>query len=87
MTPLLRILATLSVLELVSVLLLLGNLSTVHASAISHVMGPVHGAFYVSVAAVALLGRGLSPRTRLWALVPVASGPATMINVRAEARR
>lgn len=36
---------------------------------------------------VALLGRGLLPRTRLAALLPLVGGVLTMVNVRREARR
>ncbi|MCZ4586014.1 hypothetical protein O4328_20325 [Rhodococcus opacus] len=41
---------------------------------------------YLSVAVTALLGRGLTTRTRIGALVPVLSGPLTMVNLRQEAR-
>ena len=87
MTALLRTLAVLSALELVSVLALLANLVTVHASTVAHLLGPTHGALYLAVAAVALLGRGLTTRTRVCAVLPVLSGPLTMINVRREVRR
>jgi hypothetical protein len=87
MTPLLRVLGVLSLLELVSVLLLLGNVLTVHDEAVTALLGPAHGAMYLAVAVTALLGRGLEIRTRVLALVPVLSGPLTMRQVRREARR
>ncbi|WP_428341193.1 hypothetical protein [Mycobacterium sp.] len=86
MTALLRTLAVLSVLEMVSVLVLLMNLATVHNPTVASVLGPAHGAVYLAVAVTALLGRGLSTRTRISALVPVLSGPLTMVNVRREVR-
>lgn len=86
MTGLLPTLAVLSALETVSVLALLANLGTVHDAAVAGVLGPIHGALYLSVAVTALLGRGLPTRTRIGALVPVLSGPLTMVNLRQEAR-
>lgn len=86
MTALLRTLAAFSALELVSVIVLFGNLATVHDHTITTVVGPVHGAIYLTVAVTALLGRNLAARTRIGALIPVLSGPLTMVNVRREAR-
>ncbi|MEV0892703.1 hypothetical protein [Promicromonospora sp. MEB111] len=87
MRPLLRTLEVLSVLELVSIVLLLGNLATVHVDGVASALGPAHGALYLAVAVTALLGEGLLPRTRLLALVPVLGGVFTLVNVRREARR
>ncbi|MCV7256297.1 hypothetical protein HZU40_20000 [Mycolicibacterium fluoranthenivorans] len=86
MSPLLRALGALSALELISVLVLLGNLATVHDPAVTRILGPLHGALYLTVAVTAMLGRGLAMRTRIGALVPVLSGPLTMVNVRREVR-
>lgn len=86
MNGLLRTLAVLSALELVSVLALLANLVTVHDDTVSSVLGPTHGALYLAVAVTALLGRGLTARTRIGAVVPLLSGPLTVVNVRREAR-
>jgi hypothetical protein len=86
-TPLLRTLEVLSIAELVSIAVLLGNLLTVHADGLASVLGPVHGALYLAVAVTALLGRGLLLRTRLLALVPVLGGVFTLLNVRREAGR
>ena len=71
MTPLLRTLAVLSVLELATLALLLGNLVTVHDATLTSALGPTHGAAYLAVAVTALLGRGLAPRTRVGALMGV----------------
>lgn len=87
MSPLLRTLAALSVLELVTVALLLGNLATVHDDAVTSLLGPAHGATYLAVATTALLGRGLAGRTRAGALVPAIGGLLTLLNVRREAAR
>lgn len=87
MRPLLRTLEVLSVLELLSMAVLLINLVTAHVDGVASVLGPVHGALYLAVAVTALLGRDLLLRTRLLALVPVLGGVFTLINVRKEARR
>lgn len=87
MTPLLRVLAVLSMLELVSVVVLVGNLLTVHDRSLTSALGPVHGSLYLAVAVTALLGRGLEARTRVLAVIPLLSGPLTMHRVRQEARR
>jgi hypothetical protein len=85
--PLLRALEVLSVLELLSVGVLLVNLATVHVEGVASALGPTHGALYLAVAVTALLGQGLLPRTRVLALVPVLGGVFTLVNVRREARR
>lgn len=85
MSMLLRSLGVLSILEFVSVVALLINLGTVHDRTVTAVLGPTHGALYLVVAVTALLGRGLNARTRIGALIPVLSGPLTMMNVRREA--
>lgn len=83
----LRALNWLSVLELLTVAGLFVNLLTVHERHVTALLGPVHGTLYLSVAAVALMARGLLPRTRLMALVPAAGGVLTLVNVRSERRR
>jgi hypothetical protein len=82
--PLLRALSVLSILELVSVVVLLGNLATVHDEAVARALGPIHGALYLAVAVTALFGRGLATKTRVFALIPLLSGPLTMYRVRHE---
>ena len=82
----LRALEVLSILELVSIAALLTNLATIHLRPITTILGPVHGAFYLAVLMTALFAWGLHLRTRLWALVPVLGGVATLINVRWEGR-
>lgn len=87
MTPLLRALELLSILELASIVVLLANLWTLHLDAVTSAIGPIHGGLYLAVAVTALLGRGLLLRTRLLALIPVLGGIFTLVNVRREARR
>jgi hypothetical protein len=87
MRPLLRALDVLSVLELLSIAVLLLNLLTVHVDGVASALGPIHGALYLAVAVTALFGRDLMLRTRLMALIPVLGGVLTLMNVRREARR
>jgi hypothetical protein len=81
MVGLLRGLSILSAVETISLSALIVNLVTVHNGAVSAILGPVHGAMYLCVAAIALLSRGLDVRTRIGALIPVLSGPLTIRNV------
>jgi hypothetical protein len=60
---------------------------TVHSSELASLLGPVHGALYLSVAVTVLLGRGLRIRTRLLALVPLIGGAFTLIALRSQAAR
>ena len=78
MTAVRRALSVSSALETISVCTLLINLASAHNAALAAVVGPVHGVLYLTVATIAVLGRGLTPRTRIWALVPVVSRPATL---------
>ncbi|MFK0402890.1 hypothetical protein ACIQTT_11215 [Microbacterium sp. NPDC090225] len=87
MRPVLRVLEVLSVLELLSIVVLSINLATVHIDGVASVLGPVHGALFLAVAVTALFARDLMLRTRLMALIPVAGGALTLVNVRKEARR
>jgi hypothetical protein len=86
MSTLLRTLALLSALEMVSVVALLTNLATVHNGGVSALLGPTHGALYLAVAVTALFGRDLAVSTRIGAVIPVLSGPLTLWNVRREGR-
>ncbi|WP_193614485.1 hypothetical protein [Nocardioides lijunqiniae] len=87
MRPLLRTLSVLSLLELLSVVALLVNLATVHDARVTSALGPTHGALYLAVAVTALFGRGLATRTRIYAVLPLLSGPLTLLQVRKEADR
>lgn len=70
--PLLRIAAHV---ELISLLVLFGNLLTVHAAGVSSLMGPLHGCAYlfVVIAAVRQAG-GVRHEAVLRALVPGVGG-------------
>ena len=82
-----RTLGVLSLLELATLSALLVNLFTVHVPTVSQALGPAHGAVYLSLAAVALMARGLLPRTRVMAIIPVVGGVLTLVNIRTERRR
>ncbi|WP_250008359.1 DUF3817 domain-containing protein [Actinoplanes sp. M2I2] len=59
--------------ELLSLLVLLGNLATVHVPWVATLLGPLHGCAYLVVigATLAVTGRG---RARLLAVVPGIGG-------------
>jgi hypothetical protein len=60
--------------ELASVLVLFGNLATVHHEAVASAVGPLHGMVYLAVVVTALaVARG---RHRVWllALIPAVGG-------------
>jgi hypothetical protein len=68
------VLRLLGAVELVSVLVLFGNLVTVHDEAVASAVGPLHGMVYLAVLVTALaVARG---RHRVWllALVPAVGG-------------
>ncbi len=67
-------LAVLSVLELLSLAVLLTNLATAHADGVTSVLGPVHGTTYLCVAVIALFTRGLRTRTRILIALPLLGG-------------
>lgn len=64
-----RLLRTAAVVELVSLLLLLANLATVHWPPVAALLGPVHGCAYLFV-----IGAAPGRRRRLTALVPGVGG-------------
>ena len=69
-----RVLRGAAVLEPVTLLVLLGNLATVHSTAVADVLGPLHGAVYLTVVVCLLLVEGAPTRARLLALVPGIGG-------------
>jgi len=85
MSTMLRCLRVLSMLELLSVVALLANLVTVHDATVAATVGPVHGALYLSVVVIALFARGLTTRTRVYAVLPLLSGPLTLVRIPKEA--
>ncbi|MFB9905694.1 hypothetical protein [Allokutzneria oryzae] len=60
--------------ELTTLVVMLVNIATVHAPAVSSVSGPLHGFAYVMVVVVALLREGTPRRARLVALLPGIGG-------------
>lgn len=71
--PDLRWLAISSLVETVSLVVLLVNLATVHVPQVASVTGPVHGFAYLATIATAFL-LPLCTRTRLLTLVPAIGG-------------
>ncbi|GAB4086737.1 hypothetical protein GCM10028784_33670 [Myceligenerans cantabricum] len=69
-----RILQVVGAAELVTLVLMLVNLATVHAPEVSGVLGPVHGLAYTATVITAVLVRGESHRVWLAALLPGIGG-------------
>jgi len=69
--PALRLAARL---ELLSLVVLLGNLATVHDGRVAAAVGPVHGGLYLAVVLGLVLREGTPARARLLGLVPGAGG-------------
>jgi hypothetical protein len=72
-SPNLRWMTVVSLVETVSLVVLLANLATVHAPQVASVMGPVHGFAYLATIATAFL-LPVDTRTRLLTLVPAIGG-------------
>ena len=68
------ILRVASVVEVLTLAVLLGNLFTAHDPAISAAMGPVHGLTYLTVVVCAMLVDGLPRRAKMLAWIPVVGG-------------
>ncbi|GAA2957735.1 MULTISPECIES: DUF3817 domain-containing protein [Streptomyces] len=60
--------------ELLSLLVLLANLVTVHLPAVSSLAGPVHGCAYLFVVVLVFRTPGASGATKGYALLPGAGG-------------
>lgn len=73
--PLLRIA---SILEVLTLAVLLGNLFTVHHPAISAVIGPLHGLAYLGVVVSVLLVEDTPTRVKVFAWIPVVGGPLAL---------
>jgi hypothetical protein len=70
-----------SLVETVSLVVLLTNLATVHVPQVASVMGPVHGFAYLATIATAFL-LPLGTRTRLLTLVPAVGGLLALARAR-----
>ncbi|MEV4116691.1 hypothetical protein [Nonomuraea sp. NPDC049695] len=74
MSPM-RLLRIAAAVELVTLLVLIANLLTVHAKAITTFGGPLHGVSYVAVIAATSLASSTSPNGVLWrAFIPGIGG-------------
>jgi hypothetical protein len=60
--------------ELGTLVLLLGNVATVHLPELSRIFGPVHGLAYTAAVLAAAVVSGGERRVWLWALVPGVGG-------------
>jgi hypothetical protein len=60
--------------EAVTLLVLLLNLATVHAPGVAGVVGPVHGAAYLTAIFAVLLHDGAPGAARWWAAIPGVGG-------------
>ncbi|MDT0348335.1 DUF3817 domain-containing protein [Pseudonocardia charpentierae] len=88
-SPNLRWLAVVSLVETVSLVLLLANLATVHVPQVASVLGPVHGFAYLATIATAFL-LPVDTWTRLLTLVPAIGGLLALSRARrspSDARR
>lgn len=69
-----RILEIIGAVELTTLVLMLGNIVTVHQPEVSQVLGPVHGLAYTATVIAAVLVMGGRHRVWLLALVPGIGG-------------
>jgi Domain of unknown function (DUF3817) len=77
----LRWMTVASLVETVSLIVLLTNLATVHVPQVASVTGPVHGFAYLATIATAFL-LPVDTRTRLLTLVPGIGGLLTLVRAR-----
>jgi hypothetical protein len=82
--PDLRWLTLASVVETVSLAVLVVNLATVHHPLVTSTMGPVHGFAYLATIAIAFL-LPLATATRLFTLVPGVGGLLALSRARRRA--
>lgn len=83
MTTVLTLLRVAALVEVVSLAVLLGNLATVHVDVVAGLVGPVHGAAYVSVIAATFL-LPARPAVRIRALLPGLGGLLALRALQAE---
>jgi hypothetical protein len=76
-----RLLRAAALVELLSLLLLLANLATVHWPPVASLLGPVHGCAYLFVIGAALQVTA-DLRTRLLAVVPGVGGLLVLRRIR-----
>jgi hypothetical protein len=69
-----RLLRLAAAVEAVTLLLLLVNLATVHVPAVAGVVGPLHGAAYLTAIVATLLNPDAPAAARWWAVLPGVGG-------------
>ncbi|MGH3812776.1 MAG: hypothetical protein ACRDUV_10020 [Pseudonocardiaceae bacterium] len=74
MSASLRLLRTATGIELVTLIVLLANLATVHWPVVSSVIGPTHGCAYLFVIIAAVGAAGVTKQATLMALIPGIGG-------------
>lgn len=79
----LRVAATV---ELVSLVVLLANLATVHVPALASLLGPVHGCAYLAAIALTVTRAGWRSRATALCLIPGIGGLLAVHALRAGAR-
>jgi len=79
-----RLLRIAALVELVSLVLLLANLATVHWPAVASLLGPVHGCAYLFVIGAALREARV-PMIRLLAVIPGIGGLLVVRRLRSRA--
>lgn len=70
-----RVFDWLTIIETVTLLVLLVNLVASHDEGVTATVGPIHGILYIATIIVAMLIPGLSNRTRLIAVIPAIGAP------------
>ena len=73
------LLAALTVLELASLAVLLGNLWTAHLRPITQTMGPIHGAVYTVILVIMIFAPGFRVVDRVLGCIPVIGGSVALV--------
>jgi hypothetical protein len=81
-----RLLRIAAALEAVTLVVLLLNLATVHVPGVASLLGPVHGAAYLTAIVAVLLHEGAPSVARWWAVVPGVGGLLAVRRLRSDRR-
>ncbi|MGH3838705.1 MAG: DUF3817 domain-containing protein [Pseudonocardiaceae bacterium] len=87
MSASLRLLRTATGVELVTLIVLLVNVVTVHWPAVSSVIGPTHGCAYLFVSIAAVRAAGATKHATLMALIPGIGGLLALRRLTTQRRR
>ncbi|MGH3777264.1 MAG: DUF3817 domain-containing protein [Pseudonocardiaceae bacterium] len=87
MSASLRLLRAATGVELVTLIVLLANLATVHWPAVSSVIGPTHGCAYLFVIIAAVRAAGATRQATLMALIPGIGGLLALRRLTTQRRR